>query len=162
MYNAGCELEIGRGVSTVHWDELLDGGAPVLRARDRRQPPSRVRLGPRLDVGPVRADGSRRARCAPHGLLLRQHRAAHHRLVQEEGRSRCTAIPCRVVTGRLRRLERGAVNAGRLGYRYGGEILAATPDGLITAARLDLPETAPYARVEVADARGGRAWTNPL
>ncbi len=55
-----------------------------------------------------------------------------------------------------------AVNAGRLGYRYGGEILAATPEGLITAARLDLPETAPYARVEVADARGGRAWTNPL
>ena len=55
-----------------------------------------------------------------------------------------------------------AVNAGRLGYRYGGEILAATPSGLITAARLDLPEAAPYARVEVADARGGRAWTNPI
>ena len=55
-----------------------------------------------------------------------------------------------------------AVNAGRLGYRYGGEILATTTNGLITAAQLDLPETAPYARVEVADARGGRAWTNPL
>ena len=55
-----------------------------------------------------------------------------------------------------------AVNAGRLGYRYGGEILDATPAGLITAARLDLPETAPYARVEIADSRGGRAWTNPL
>jgi hypothetical protein len=55
-----------------------------------------------------------------------------------------------------------AVNAGRLGYRYGGEILATTPGGLITTARLDLPESAPYARVEVADDRGGRAWTNPL
>ena len=64
--------------------------------------------------------------------------------------------------GRLRGVERGRGNAGRLGYRYGGEILATTTDGLITAARLDLPETAPYARVEVADARGGRAWTNPL
>ena len=28
VYNAGCELEIGRGVSTVHWDELLDRGRP--------------------------------------------------------------------------------------------------------------------------------------
>ena len=55
-----------------------------------------------------------------------------------------------------------AVNSGRLGYRYGGQILSTTPEGLITAARLDLPETAPYARVEVADVRGGRAWTNPL
>ena len=28
VYNAGCELEIGRGVSTVHWDVLLDAGRP--------------------------------------------------------------------------------------------------------------------------------------
>ena len=55
-----------------------------------------------------------------------------------------------------------AVHAGRLGYRYGGEILGTTPDGLITAARLNLPETAPYGRVEVTDAVGGRAWTNPI
>jgi hypothetical protein len=25
-----------------------------------------------------------------------------------------------------------------------------------------LPETAPYARIEVTDRRGGRAWTNPI
>jgi hypothetical protein len=55
-----------------------------------------------------------------------------------------------------------SVHAGRLGYRYGGEILEAAPDGLITAARLNLPETAPYARVEVTDVRGGRGWTNPV
>jgi hypothetical protein len=55
-----------------------------------------------------------------------------------------------------------SVHAGRLGYRYGGETLDATADGLITAARLDLPETAPYARIEITDARGGKAWTNPV
>ena len=54
------------------------------------------------------------------------------------------------------------VHAGRLGYRYGGEILDVTADGSIMAARLDLPETAPYARVEVTDSHGRRAWTNPL
>ena len=26
VYNAGCELEIGRGLSAVHWDELLGAG----------------------------------------------------------------------------------------------------------------------------------------
>src|SRR5712691_4133417 len=26
VYNAGCELEVGRGLSTVHWDELLERG----------------------------------------------------------------------------------------------------------------------------------------
>ena len=26
VYNAGCELEIGRGLSSVHWDELLEAG----------------------------------------------------------------------------------------------------------------------------------------
>ena len=54
------------------------------------------------------------------------------------------------------------MHAGRLGYRYGGEILETTSDGLVTAARLVLPEAAPYARVEVTDDRGRTAWTNPL
>src|ERR671923_508882 len=26
VYNAGCDLEVGRGLSTVHWDELLENG----------------------------------------------------------------------------------------------------------------------------------------
>ena len=27
VWNAGCELEVGRGLSSVHWDELLETGA---------------------------------------------------------------------------------------------------------------------------------------
>ena len=54
------------------------------------------------------------------------------------------------------------MNAGRLGYRYGAEILETTADGLVVAARLDRPEKAPFARVEVVDAYGRKAWTNPL
>jgi hypothetical protein len=70
--------------------------------------------------------------------------------------------PCRSATAVFGVSSGAAVHAGRLGYRYGGEILEASADGSIIAARLDLPETAPYARVEVTDAHGGRAWTNPL
>ena len=54
------------------------------------------------------------------------------------------------------------MNAGRLGYRYGADILEVSDDGWILAARLDLPETAPFARLEVVDPAGRRAWTNPL
>ena len=69
--------------------------------------------------------------------------------------------PCRSVTVMFGVSSGASVHAGRLGYRYGGEILETTPDGSITAARLDLPEQARYARVEVTDPRGRRAWTNP-
>jgi hypothetical protein len=54
------------------------------------------------------------------------------------------------------------VNAGRLGYRYGAEILDLSPDDQIVSARLDLPGNAAFARLEVTDSAGRRAWTNPL
>ena len=79
-----------------------------------------------------------------------------------EGSIEVHCDPCRSVTVVFGVSSGAAVHAGRLGYRYGGQILAATTDGLITAARLDLPATAPYARVEVTDVRGGKAWTNPV
>jgi hypothetical protein len=59
--------------------------------------------------------------------------------------------------------ERGsAVNAGRLGYRYGAEIVSAADDGAITVARLERPDGSSYGRVEVVDPHGRKAWTNPL
>ena len=58
---------------------------------------------------------------------------------------------------------RGArANAGRLGYPNASTILERDSDGLITACRLEKPTLAPYGRLEVADAHGRRAWTNPL
>ena len=72
---------------------------------------------------------------------------------------RCT--PARSVTLLCGRTSGTAVNAGRLGYRYGADVLETTDDWIV-AARLDLPETAPFARVEVVDATGRRAWTNPV
>ena len=41
-------------------------------------------------------------------------------------------------------------------------IAADVAAGRITAARLECPYQVPYVRVEVADANGGRAWTNPI
>ena len=42
VFNAGCELEVGRGLSSVHWDELLQDGRLCPGARHRRQPPPRA------------------------------------------------------------------------------------------------------------------------
>ena len=97
------------------------------------------------------------------GCFYATHGPADHSVAATGGGSvevRCD--PCRSVTVVFGVSSGAAVHAGRLGYRYGGEILEATADGWITAARLDLPGTAAYARVEVTDARGGKAWTNPL
>jgi hypothetical protein len=65
----------------------------------------------------------------------------------------------RLLTGRSRG---AAVNAGRLGYAYRGEVLETSTDGAITAARLTAPKQAPFGRLEVTGAAGGKAWTNPL
>ena len=73
---------------------------------------------------------------------------------------RCS--PCRSVTLNTGRSSGAAVHAGRLGYRYGAEIDETTDEGLIVAASLALPETAPYARIEVVDALGRTAWSNPV
>ena len=138
-------------------------GQVVLRDRERRQPPPGLRLRPRLDLGQVRADRHGRARRAPHRLLLQHVGAAHH--VRRRGwRLRRGAVrSVQLGQGRLRRLEWGGRQRGpaRIPLRR-RDPRHRRPTGSITAARLDLPESAPYARVEVADVRGGRAWTNPL
>ena len=66
VFNAGCELEVGRGLSSVHWDELLAGRPPLPGARHRRQPPPGLRLGPRVDVDPGRAQPREHPRRPAH------------------------------------------------------------------------------------------------
>ena len=77
----------------------------------------------------------------------------------DEVEVRCS--PARSVTLVSSRTEGAAVNAGRLGYRDAGEVLADDDRG-ITHARLRRSVGASYARIEVTDANGNRAWTNPL
>lgn len=162
VYNAGCELEIGRGLSTVHWDVLLDGGRLcfALATDDSHHP------GFDSDLAWTWVRAAR----TQEGVLQALRTGCYYgttgpRIIDTvvaDGAVEVRCDPCRSVTCVFGVSSGAAVHAGRLGYAYGGEILEATSDGLVTAARLTLPETATYARVEVAGARGGRAWTNPL
>lgn len=163
VYNAGCELEVGRGLSAVHWDDALETGRLCfgIAADDSHHPGfdsdyawTWVRAHERTQPAVLEAlrTGSFYSSTGP---LI-------HDVVVEDAAVEVRCGPCRTVTLVTGRERGAAMNAGRLGYRYGAETLAATDDGLVTAVRLTRPTRNPYGRVEVTDAHGRRAWTNPL
>ena len=162
VFNAGCELEVGRGLSSVHWDELLETGraCPALVTDDSHHPG--------FDSGHawtwVRAERSQESvlEALRTGRFYGSTGPVIHDVDARDGEVVVRCTPARSVTLLTGRTSGTAVNAGRLGYRHGADVLETTPDDLVVAARLDRPETAPFARVEVVDAWGRKAWTNPL
>lgn len=162
VYNAGCELEIGRGLAAVHWDELIESGRQcfAIAADDSHHPAFDSDLAWTWVRSEPTAEGVLDA--LRTGRFYGTTGPRITAVTAEAGAVEVQCDPCRSVTIGFGVSSGAAVHAGRLGYRYGGEILAMTTDGLITAARLDLSETAKVGRVEVTDVRGGRAWTNPL
>jgi hypothetical protein len=163
VYNAGCELEVGRGLSAVHWDELLESGrlCPALATDDSHHPGfdsgfawTWLRAGERSRDGVLAAlrDGALYGSSGP---------AIHD--VRRDGEAvevRCS--PCRSITLVAGKTMGAAVNAGRLGYRHNARVTAESDDGLLTGARLTLPPAARHARVQVSDAAGGAAWSGPF
>jgi hypothetical protein len=162
VFNAGCELEIGRGLSSVHWDELLEDGriCPGLVTDDSHHPGfdsdhAWTWIRAERDAGSI-LDALRTGRFyGSAGPVI-------HDVELVDGGVVVRCSPARSVTLLTGRTSGTAVNAGRLGYRYGADVLESTHDDLIVAARLDLAESAPFARLEVVDQVGRRAWTNPL
>jgi hypothetical protein len=163
VFNAGCELEAGRGVSSVHWDEALESGRPWLgiAVDDCHHPGfdsalawTWVRAQKRSAAAVFEAlrEGSFYSSTGPE-----VERVDVHGNVVEV---RCS--PAQRITLMTGRTRGASVVAGRLGYHYRGEILERSAEGGVTAARLTAPATAPYARLEVKDARGATAWTNAL
>jgi hypothetical protein len=163
VWNTGCELEVGRGDSSIHWDEALEGGAALqgLATDDSHHPG--------YDSGfawtMVRAvDRSQEA-------VLDALRAGSFygstgptiESVELDGNAvvvRCS--PAQSVTLVTARHRGARANAGRLGYPNASTILERDSAGLITACRLEKPPLAPFGRVVVSDTRACRAWTNPL
>ena len=162
IWNAGCELEVGRGLSAVHWDEALGVGRRLvgIATDDSHHPGLDSGLawvwvrstGRTADavLGALR-DGSFYSSTGPRILDV----ALDGDVVEVA----CTpAARVTLVAG----AERGSsVNAGRSGYAYRADVLETDDEG-VTRARLVIPAAVPYARLEVVDAGGGRAWTNAL
>jgi len=163
VWNAGCELEVGRGDSSLHWDEALERGRLVyaLATDDSHHPGYdsgfawtwvRAREKTQAAVLDALRAGSFYGSTGP-GIEAVE-------VTGDRVTVRCTpAASVTLYTGS----RRGArVNAGRLGYPYNGRILERDDHGLITAVSLERPYRQPYGRLEVAAADGTKAWTNPL
>jgi hypothetical protein len=162
VWNAGCELEIGRGDASLHWDEALEAGyALTALATDDSHHPG-------YDSGfawtMVRArDRSQDA--VLHALRSGAFYSSTGPQIHDVERDGETVVvrcsPAASVTLVSSRYRGARANAGRLGYPNASTILERDADGLITACRLEQPPMTPYGRIEVADAAGRRAWTNP-
>ncbi len=163
VWNAGCELEVGRGDSALHWDEALERGRVfhALATDDSHHPG--------YDSGFawtwVRArDRTREAvlDALRGGMFYGSTGPAIHDVTVSDGDVTVRCSPAASVTLFTGRSRGARANAGRLGYPNGAEVLERNDDGLITSVRLERPWRQPYGRIEVCDAAGRRAWTNPL
>jgi hypothetical protein len=163
VWNAGCELETGRGDASVHWDEALERGRLLfaLATDDSHHPGydsgfawTMVRAAERSQEAVLDAlrDGSFYSSTGP----------TIHDVEHDEGAVVVRCSPAESVTLFSSRSRGARANAGRLGYPNASEIIERDANGLITACRVEKPVLAAYTRLEVADAAGRRAWTNPL
>jgi hypothetical protein len=162
VYNAGCELEVGRGRAGIHWDDALEAG--------------RLFFGIATDDSHYPAYDSAyawvTARCrerSVEAVLDALRRGAFYSssgpvidaVELHDDAVEVSCSPARSVTLMAGRRQGARVNAGRLGYRYRGEILERDAGGLVVRARL-ARSSSTYGRVEVEDEAGRKAWTNPL
>jgi hypothetical protein len=163
VYNAGCELEVGRGLSGVHWDELLESGTRcfAIATDDSHHP------GFDSDLAWVWLRAEERSADA---VLEALRRGSFYgttgpllRSVERDGDAvEVACSPCRSVLLLAGSEEGAAAHAGRLPYCFGSRVLERADDGALTRVRLTIPAGAGYARVEVADCGGRKAWGNPL
>jgi hypothetical protein len=163
VWNAGCELEVGRGDSSLHWDEALERGASLYAlATDDSHHPG-------YDSG--FAWTMLRAAEKSQDAVLDALRTGRfygstgpeiHDVEPDDGAVVVRCSPAESVTLYSSRHRGARANAGRLGYPNASQILERDTNGSITACRLEKPVLAPYGRLEVADSAGRRAWTNPL
>jgi len=163
IYNAGCELEVGRGLSTVHWDDLLERGGRYFGIAtddshhgdfDSRFAWVWARVAERSQAAVLDALAG--------GCFYSSTGPLVHEARVENGNVEVRCSPCRRVTLCTGRRRGSSVSAGRFGYRYAGEILSEGDEEEITHARLEWPAGSTYGRLELVDSYNRKAWTNPL
>jgi hypothetical protein len=147
----------------VHWDELLEAGrlCPAISTDDSHHPGfdsgfawTWLRVAERTREAVLEAlrDGAFYGTNGPAIQALRR--------TGDTIEVMCS--PCRSVALVSGKTTGAAVNAGRLGYRHNAEVLAAGDDGSLYGAVLTIPPGARHGRVQVTDAEGRTAWTNPF
>ncbi len=163
VFNAGCELEIGRGLSGVHWDEVLERGDKLFGlATDD----SHLAGYDSAHAWVWALAAERTAEAALEALRTGRFysssgpRIDSVELADDGVRVRCTpATTVRLVSSRF---FGASVTARRMGYRSNARIVEETPTGEIVEAWLERLPSMAYGRLELVDAQGRMAWSNPL
>ncbi len=163
IWNGGSEVLQGNGLSTVHWDEAIQRGHPVLGlATDDCHSPG-------ADSGFGWTWVLARERSATAVIeALRQGRSygsAGPRLFDvaiEENAVVVRSSPARSVRLRSGPWDGCAVNAEPGSGNWRGEARTLDADALLTEVVFEYPEYWRWARVEVEDRHGWRAWGNPF
>ena len=136
VWNSGCELELGRGDSSLHWDEALEHGRPFFAlATDDSHHPG-------YDSGFawtwVRAEKTQEAilEALRTGAFYGSTGPTIHGVEIGDGEVVVRCSPARSVTLYAGRWRGARANAHRLGYPNHSEILERNDDEVITAVRL--------------------------
>ncbi|HEY6458670.1 MAG TPA: CehA/McbA family metallohydrolase [Polyangiaceae bacterium] len=164
VWNSGCELELGRGDASIHWDEALEHGRLLygLATDDSHHPGfdsafawTWVRAAEKTREAVLDALRT--------GAFYGSTGPEIRRVEFDENEVLVECSPALAVTLYCGRTRGARANAGRLGYPNHARVLARNDDGLITRVALDRPwDGGAYGRVEVKAANGTKAWTNPL
>jgi hypothetical protein len=163
IWNGGSEVMQGNGLSTVHWDDALSGGRMVwgIATDDCHSP------GQDSGIGWTWVHAAERSAEAVLDALRRgaSYGSAGPRLdAVEIGEETVEVRSSPAASIRLRSgpWDGCAVNADPRWGDTGGQVIVRDAAGLITAARFEYPEYWRWARVEVEDEHGRRAWGNPF
>jgi hypothetical protein len=163
IFNAGCEIENGNGYATAHWDTVIQTGSlPFGIATDDCH-----RIGQDSRHGWTWVAADERSGAAVIAALLAGRAYAStgpelHAIELDGAQVEVRCSPARSVRMRSGPWDGCSVHADPFLYPTRGRITARAADGTITGARFDLPRLWRWGRIEVEDAHGRRAWSNPF
>jgi hypothetical protein len=171
VYNAGCQVEQGRGDSAQYWDALLSQGIRInaIATDDHHMPGFDAFQGWTMVRAQERSPEAVLAALqaghyySSNGPVIHSIRRTSSGFVVESSPAAAIAV--------LGKHHRGVrVNAGPHGLKHPGDTFASSTGGregslegeYITRATFPPLTGSNYARVEVIDERGRKAWSNPL
>lgn len=163
IWNGGSEALQGNGLSTVHWDDAIQQGRPLLGiATDDCHSP-----GADSGLGWTWVFAQERSAAAVIEALRRgsAYSSAGPQIFDVAIGERSVVVrssPARSVRLRSGPWDGCSVNAMPGMGSWRGEARAFDSDALLTEAEFEYPEYWRWARVEVEDRYGRRAWGNPF
>ena len=147
VFNGTC-TKIGKGISSVHWDDLLDAGM-ILPA--------------------VAVDDTHRGRDIFMGWTMIKAKHLTIKSVMEALRTGCYYASCGptiedacIQDGKVMVKCSPAAEVHFIAQRSHGCSIYQDGGEPITYAELPMNEQRRYIRIEVVDQKGNRAWTNPF